>query len=131
MDYALCAQHSFPECANNKEDFFCRAPKERSDSSCLVCGLTTLSQTRVQSGMFHNPCPFGVRMANSTYFRSQVNVNHPLAHQVRPCTFVPSLIQMSLKILSCVANMAEDIDSLGLGCEWLFMESIDSAVQLG
>lgn len=55
----------------------------------------------------------------------------PRKCQARPCTFVPSLIQMSLKILSCVANMAEDIDSLGLGCKWLFMESIDSAVQLG
>lgn len=133
MDYALCAQHSVPESANSKEDFFCPTLKEWNDFSCLVCGLTTLCQTRVQCRMFQNPCPFIVKMANSTtYFLSQVNVNHP---HTRPSSealhFVPTLIQMSLKIPSCVANMAEDIDSLGLGCEWLFMESIDSAVQLG
>ena len=37
---------------------------------------------------------------------------------------------MSLKILSCFANMGQDIDSPGLGCERLFMKSVDSAVQL-
>lgn len=55
---------------------------------------------------------------------------HPHAHQVRHCTFVPSLIEMSLKVLSCVANMAQDIDSLDFSCKWLFIKSIDSAVQL-
>lgn len=53
-----------------------------------------------------------------------------ITHQARHCTFVPSLIEISLKILSRVANMAQDIDCLGSGCEWLFMKSIDSAVQL-
>lgn len=113
-----------------KGDFFCPAHRNGRDFSFLVCGQTTLWQTRLQPGMFHNPCPFGVRMANSTYFMSQVNVNHPHAHQVRHRTFVPNLIQMNCRNLSCVANMTQDIDSLGLGCEWLFMKSINSAAQL-
>lgn len=93
--------------------------------SFLVC------QTRHKPGMFHSPCSFGVRMTKKYLFHSPRKCQSPsITHQARHCTFVPSLIEISLKILSRVANMAQDIDCLGSGCEWLFMKSIDSAVQL-
>lgn len=67
---------------------------------------------------------------HSFHFPSQRRPAPPPPHQGRHRTFVPSLTETSLEILSCRANMGQDIDSLGLGCEWLFMKSIDSAAQL-
>lgn len=64
-------------------------------------------------------------------FASQGNVHWaPPPIKWEHCTFVPRLILMSLKILSCLANTGQDIDSLSFGCEWLFVKSIDSAVRL-
>ena len=60
----------------------------------------------------------------------QVNVVCPHARPGRQCAVVLSLPEMSLKILSCIVSAVQDIDSLGLGCEWYFMKSINSAIQL-
>lgn len=51
----------------------------------------------------------------------------PTPNQVGALHFCAPSYLNSLKILSCLANTGQDIDSLSFGCEWLFVKSIDSA----